>query len=743
MIGSHRYRSGFGSESDWLSLVLLVMTVACALTAVLAVEWVREDELIVPAAILGLSMGVGLGQRPLRGWLAWLFITIYGLLWATINVAGLWPTWAALMGGWGALRLYWLGQGAIFLDKMGGWLRAVLAGNSSQETVAFVFGLVLLAWLLTAYVGWSAWRLKRPLLGLSLMGLAVAVNSYFGAEAIGWTAAFIAVAGVTTGIIHYSNLEKTWQSNQVDYSTEIRNDLTAYAIIISLGLLILALSLPSFSISRLSAFFLQQEVVKQAEAALTRAFGGIRQPGGRGSLSGGNNPGTMPRSYLLGNAPELQETVVMTAVVSPQLPANVIHWRGLSYDVYTGRGWTISEERLEDFAAGSELPLPAVNEQTQFEQSVHWLLDDRVIRYTVGLPHQFDQDVVATWRGLNDLVRVQSAGGQVYAVVSQVTTASEGVLQTAVSPVPAVIQARYTQLPSDLPTRIHELAQEATKGAATPYEQAIALEDFLRQYRYSLDVPLPPRNADPVDFFLFEQQAGYCDYYASAMTVMARSLGLPARVAVGFLAQPPDETGMQTIRQVHGHSWTEIYFADVGWVEFEPTAVFPSPRAANFDVQEGAQGELADELPVTEPMPIPEADKPTFPWGRLAIVGLLGLGLLIGWRRQQRVPTTGGVGWVYGRLQQQAHYLGQPLLGSQTPTEFGEGLQVRLSIFGQSGRLRQMVVQIQPQVHVLVRLFNGRQYGREGGGDEVAAGIWRGLKRPLWLLRVVRWVKRV
>ncbi len=62
------------------------------------------------------------------------------------------------------------------------------------------------------------------------------------------------------------------------------------------------------------------------------------------------------------------------------------------------------------------------------------------------------------------------------------------------------------------------------------------------------------------------------------MVILARSLGLPARVAVGFLSQPPDDFGMQTIRQSNGHSWAEVYFADYGWVEFEPTAGFVTPH---------------------------------------------------------------------------------------------------------------------------------------------------------------------
>ena len=734
----HRFRP----QAGWLPLLLLVGAVVCAVAAVLAVEWVRDDDLVVPAAALGLLMGVGLAQRPWRSWIAWLFIGVYGLLWTTIAVADLWPPLAVLVKGWHELRLYWLAQGAIFIDRMGGWLQAVTAGDRSQETVAFVFGLGLLTWLLVAYAGWSAWRQKRPLPGMSLLGIAVAVNSYFGAEGIGWTAAFMAMAGLLTGVLYYTDLEQEWQTNEVDYSTEIRTDLTVYAGVISLGLLIVALILPSFSISRLAQLFRQQAAVQQAEETLSRAFAGVRQPSVVGDGPGNrSSTGVMPRSYLLGNAPELQETVVMTAVVSPQLEA-ATHWRGLSYDIYTGRGWASSEERQENFAAGTSLPLQSATEQTKLEQSVHWLLDDRVIRYTLGLPRQFDQEVVVTWRGLNDLVRVQSEASTDYHVISQITTATAAQLQAATGQVPAVIQARYTQLPEDLPERIGILAQEVAGDEPTAFAQALALQTFLRQYRYSLNVPLPPRNIDPVAFFLFEQQAGYCDYFASAMTVMARSLGLPARMVIGYRAQTPDESGVQTVRQIDGHSWTEVYFADVGWVEFEPTAVFTTPSWAQSEIPESVQLQLTREVPPPEPIPIPEPDM-SFPWGRMLIVALAAVGLLAWWWRQQHTPLTSGVVWVFGRLQQQASFLGQPVRTSQTPAEFAKGMEARLGVFSRYAWLRETVAYIQPQVRVLTGLFNGRQYGRSMGGDEIAVGIWRRLKRPLWLLRMIKWGRRL
>lgn len=757
----NRYRPAEG----WLPFFLLGATIACLVAAVLEVEWVPEDGVVTPAALLGLLLGVVLARRPLRTAAAWALIVVYGFLFTVIDLADLWPPLSVLLQGWGATSHFWRQNGALLIDRMVSWFVAAFSGATSQETVVFAFGLGLLSWLLAAYAAWSTFRWRRPLAGLTLMGLFLAINGYYGRADTIWAALFIGLTALLTAVVHYADLEQTWQQHQVDYSGEVRLDLILHAGGIAIFLLTIALLLPGFSITELSHLLSRQPAVSQAEETLERVFAGVQQPRRyREALAGPGGPGgrgVMPRSYLLGNPPELQETVVMTAAVSvlteagdpivtPTGPLQGTHWRALSYDVYTGRGWALSEEREEPLAAGELVPLPAAQAQTHFSQSVHWLSDERFIRYTLGLPLRFNQDVVLYWRGLEDLSRVQAEGNQ-YQLTSRLATAGPAELRQAiVAAVPPAILARYTRLPETVPHRIYELAQEVAGAQPTAYDQARALEQFVRQYPYSLDVPLPPDNVDPVDYFLFELQTGYCDYYASTMTVMARSLGLPARLAVGFLAQPPDENGMQTIRQINGHSWTEIYFAGYGWVEFEPTRPFVSLHASASAADAGDP--LADfnvPYPVTLP-PIPEAapQRPfSWRWWHVAIL----LALLIApwwlWRRRNRPPERDGVLWAYGRLQRSARKLGQPVRASQTPDEFVAALMARLNAFADQPwwgqpQLARLVGEIQPRIERLTMLFIARRYGNEPrAGAAAAYNTWRRIRRPLLLLRIINWLR--
>jgi transglutaminase-like putative cysteine protease len=121
---------------------------------------------------------------------------------------------------------------------------------------------------------------------------------------------------------------------------------------------------------------------------------------------------------------------------------------------------------------------------------------------------------------------------------------------------------------------VSQAARDATKGATNMYDAATALEDYLRTFKYSTKNDDPPAGQDAVVWFL-HNQVGFCTFFASAMTLMARSLGMPARVAVGFTSGVYDsKSGAYVVKEEASHAWTQIYFAKYGWVNFEPTSSF-------------------------------------------------------------------------------------------------------------------------------------------------------------------------
>ena len=165
-----------------------------------------------------------------------------------------------------------------------------------------------------------------------------------------------------------------------------------------------------------------------------------------------------------------------------------------------------------------------------------------------------------------------------YIVTSSVPAAEPDELRAAGEDYPVHILHRYTQLPDDLPGRITGLAYEASVQGDTPYDKAVLIEQNLKRLPYSLKVDPPPFDADGVDHFLFVNRSGYSEYFASAMTVMLRTMGVPARVAVGYTTGDPTEVAnLYVVNDSHSHAWVEVYFPGYSWIPFEPTpgAVLP------------------------------------------------------------------------------------------------------------------------------------------------------------------------
>jgi hypothetical protein len=143
----------------------------------------------------------------------------------------------------------------------------------------------------------------------------------------------------------------------------------------------------------------------------------------------------------------------------------------------------------------------------------------------------------------------------------------EALRSATVSDVPDEI---YLELPGDFPPDVRDQALEVTAGATTAYDQARALQDWFRtEFEYSLEVPAG-HSSSAIEAFL-QRRAGYCEQFAGTMAAMARAVGLPARVAVGFTPGALDETGSYRVTGRQAHAWPEIWFDEYGWVPFEPT----------------------------------------------------------------------------------------------------------------------------------------------------------------------------
>lgn len=196
-----------------------------------------------------------------------------------------------------------------------------------------------------------------------------------------------------------------------------------------------------------------------------------------------------------------------------------------------------------------------------------------------------------------------------YTVQGLTSVATSEQLIAADGEYPGWVTERYLQTSDTVTDRTNQLTLEIIGDETNPYKQAVLIEQWLRtNIVYDDQVEAPPGNQDLVDYVLFDNQRGYCEHYSAAMTVMLRSLGIPARVVVGYApGQVDPETGDWLYLQSNAHAWVEAYIPGYGWIPFEPTANRPLGEF-NLEPGEGIDG---SENQTEQPVETPQSLEPT------------------------------------------------------------------------------------------------------------------------------------
>jgi transglutaminase-like putative cysteine protease len=265
-----------------------------------------------------------------------------------------------------------------------------------------------------------------------------------------------------------------------------------------------------------------------------------------------------------------------------------LHWRGVALANFDGRSWSSPREQyvLPREADGSFM-VPRT--QAAPGKSYH-LIHYRVLMEPIGTNVFFLAPWARRLRGAYREVHIDRSGAvydfdgdrsvSLYEADSDISAPSSEQLRGAGNELPAFAPA-YLQTPLALDPRIPQLASQISGSAFNSYDKAVALEQYLKtHYGYTLQLPGSPV-ADPLANFLFERKQGHCEYFASSMAVMLRTLRIPSRVVNGFLSDEfNDVTGNYVVRARNAHAWVEAYFPGYGWITFDPT-----PDSANGSPQ--------------------------------------------------------------------------------------------------------------------------------------------------------------
>jgi transglutaminase-like putative cysteine protease len=481
-------------------------------------------------------------------------------------------------------------------DELSVWFNQALAGDQpSNDSTVFVIFLSVLFWYLGHNAAWHVFRVDRVWRVIIPCGLVLIGNQFYyqgNTSLDGYLIGFLLVSLLLLIRSHIDTREFDWYLHRVHFPNHVRRTFFQAGGMIALVVVLVAWIVPAGtddkSLDRLNDLLSGEPLAKLADL-WNRLFSSLEAEGIATADYYGGDELQLSGAIQLGDQP----VMVVDAPFGPRY-----YWRSTIYDTYDSGSWTwkhIRSVRAYTDEEGLRLNPGAfvAGARRDVQQTFTMLLRATRLVYAapqpiqMGLPVEAELDCVEDYgracineNRQSDVAIIQARKtlrtGDSYNVMSSISMASADELRSASLTYPDWVLRLYLQGAGDVRSSVRDLAAQIVgqAGSQTPYDKSKAIERWLRtNIQYNESIPVPPQDSDPVEWFLFEAREGYCNYYATAMIVMLRSQGIPARMAAGFAqgTWDPERNGF-LVRERDAHTWVEVYFPGYGWVEFEPTA---------------------------------------------------------------------------------------------------------------------------------------------------------------------------
>lgn len=638
------------SWEDWLTFAAAVITFLAVAISLEQANWVRRMPDFPPTALAGLLVGMVAARIRSHAAAIHPVALLFG---AVIVVMATQPFADGITLG---ERL------SDYRFRMVEWFHVVRAGDISNDNLPFVVLVHALIFLSTYFAAWSLFRWRNAWLAVVPSGIILLTNiSFLKGKPSEAFVVFLFGAIVLIARLHLQKNLDQWKKEGIDYPEFISVSSIQLTVLASIGLIIGAWLIPLGNQAKVveSVFNTVTKPVSGHSDTFVRLFHNIDS----------NKAGQL---HTFGETLPIQGQVKLGTrqlfeVNSPD--AGLI--RATSYDDYTGAGWKVTGRESDRVDARTLAPDEEVA-QSYTSRDVSILrvtvLDSESTLLTPGTPLVANVDTTVEHpKGFDgDIEEIRSRRGlnknDTYVAIGSVSKATAEQLLDSTTNYPDWVTGRYLQLPKSLPDRVRDEAQRVVDeaGATTPYLKAEAIESYLREMPYDLTVPSPPPGRDATDFLLFDLKRGYFDYQSTAMCVMLRAQGVPCRLAVGYALDPAagNETNY-VVKKDNAYTWVEVFFADYGWINFNPTADRPAGGASGLGSGElGTSGSgfeepdlngLFDDIPGVDINPNspagalqeePIVNEP-FPW--TLVFGLVGalIGLAV-------IALSGKIAWNWG-----------------------------------------------------------------------------------------------
>jgi len=551
---------------DWTSAGLLFLLLQVAAARLVTTNWAPflyfAETLASFGTVLGLMLGVSrFGRRAV-----FLLAGAYTLLLVPWRIASAFTEEHLLD------RL--AREGETLLIGLGQFLRR----QPVADPLLFILFACVGFWLIALAGGYWLTRYRRIAPTIVLVGATIiVVQAYADYQPRGswWVAVFLLIAILLAGRISFLNNHDDWSRRRVFVNEEAWPNILRSLFVTAGAAILIAWLLPTSRASLQAAVDTWNGVSAPVRDRLSNAVTSLRGPYGKpqGNFYGG--------TLAVGeNAASGDSVVLRVQVVRSPSSSVRFYWRGRVYDQYQSGKWSASGDSSVPFRPEQgDLRIPNARGRLEILLGTTSEFATQSLIYapapTVWVDRTAFVAAVAVGQNAYDALSWESrsavSAGGTYAVKAELLNPTVEQLRAAGEEYPRWVTDRDLEVPAALREELRSLAEAAVAGNDNPYDKAVALTNYLRtNLQYSTTVPAPPGGEDPILWVLRSYKKAFCNYYASAEVLMLRSVGIPARLAVGF-ARGNLEGDTYIVHRRDAHAWPEVYFPGLGWLEFEPT----------------------------------------------------------------------------------------------------------------------------------------------------------------------------
>jgi transglutaminase-like putative cysteine protease len=615
---------------DFPSAAILFLILFTTSEGLYTTQWAHGLGTSVMLALLGVILGMALGFSQFKRTGVVLLSFCYSI-----------PIVILVLGWILYNKVSWMDRLANLSMRLFNSLGLFFHSRLVHDTTLFVVFIAILFWIIGLLAGYSLSRFGNFIGAVVPAGVVlVTIQIYDAGKGSNnvLLAAYFLLCVLELGRMTYAQRRAYWKERSVAVLAESRTDLNI-TLAITASIIVMLVWLVPASAQQFSN-------IKTAWENITRPLRNVQENLGHAVV--GLQSGTKAQSVeffgddlALGNQAATGTTEYFRIQAPVYYSTQRYYWRARSYNFFLNDQWYTRNAYNTRFDPGqADIPLADPEKLTGafvFTSLVANLSELVTPAGPVWVSHPSELAALKLPEGKLDPVHFLAEppvmAGEQYSVRANVSEPTIHQLRIAGDTYPEWVTAENLQLPDKLSPKILALAQQISAQAKTPYDKADAITQYLRNnITYSSTVEDPPAGQSALDWFLFTSKKGFCNYYATAEVILLRSVGIPARMVVGFAQGVFTTPNLYSVRELNKHAWPEVYFPGVGWVEFEPTSnQAPLVRPLGENPPPGGvagtevPGFSAGQIIPDQPTPIPTAQTGTGSGAGTVVKWLLGL----------------------------------------------------------------------------------------------------------------------